>query len=409
PATVKVVVDKKGFPIGYCQSFSPYRRMTEQEFRSVLEGKTPLSKDEQVFEDWEVVHFKLGGRQRWDIYGVGILEPARWIWRRLMLLEDAILIYRLTRAPARRVFYVDVGNLPPDQALDYLEKVKAMYRKRKFVDPATGRLDFRYNPLSQDEDFFVPVRGGKRTTEIEVLSGMEYTGIEDLEYFRSKLFAALKIPKAYIGYEGEVTRATLSAEDVRFARTVMRIQREIRLGIRHICNVHLASFGIQPALVDFDVLMQVPSAILELAQVEILKSRAELAEALGNLFPVEWILQNVFHLSDAEIDNLLKALKKAEPEAVAVPPEEVETPGIEPFGVPERRFSPTPIERKVATPKEKRKVLFSQLIGYPFKGNGYKEVLEKLRENRKEFRILKGRVDQISRLLKDISNAVRGR
>ena len=159
-----------------------------------------ITRGNQVLENWQVTHFRLLGNDAFLPYGTSVLESARRIWRQLILIEDAMLVYRVVRSPERRVFYIDVGNVPPEDIPNYMEQAKAILRSNSVVDRESGRVDKRYNPLSVDEDYFIPVRGSEGGTRIDTLAGgTNVTAIEDVEYIQKKLFAALKIPKAYLG------------------------------------------------------------------------------------------------------------------------------------------------------------------------------------------------------------------
>lgn len=310
--TVRRLETRKGGLLGYLYDlkmqfkYSPGAQNPLQSMGSKLSPAEQMRALEGYYDDYEVQHFRLRSRYRESVYGYGVAEPARWIWRRLMLLEDAALIYKLTRAPARYAFYVDVGGMPARQADAHVNKMRQRFRKKRFVDPTSGQLDFKNNPLSNMDDFWVPVReGGRRSAEIEVLSGPDYQSIDDIEYFRSKLFAALKVPKLFMNFdENALGRTTLSAEDVRFARAVMRIQRELRNGLKRTGTVHLVATGIDPASTEFEVYMQTPSAIFEMAQIEVQSARADLATRMGEFVSREWLLHNVFGMSDQEIEEV---------------------------------------------------------------------------------------------------------
>ena len=160
-------------------------------FRWVTQGN-------RVLENWQVSHFRLLGNDAFLPYGSSVLEGARRVWRQLILIEDAMLVYRVIRSPERRVFYIDVGNIPPENIQDYLEQAQTSLKRNAVVDKTTGQVDLRYNPLSVDEDYFLPVRGGESGTRIDTLAGGQNTAaIEDVQYIQKKLFAALKVPKAY--------------------------------------------------------------------------------------------------------------------------------------------------------------------------------------------------------------------
>jgi len=310
PATVRRVETRGGGLMGFVQSYDMDLNIDPRTFKNL---KTPVggvlskNKDMAIFEDWRVAHFRLRSKNRDSVYGWAITDPARWSWRRLLLLEDAIMVYKLTRSPSRYAFYVDVGNMSNKEAERALQTVKQKLKKRKFVNPKTGKLDFRYSPLSFDEDFFLGVRDGKESTRVDVLNGPSYQQVDDVQYFLFKLYAALKVPRAYLGYDENMpSKATLSQEDVRFARTVLRVQREIRNGLHKICRVHLAARRIDPASVDFSVAMTVPSSIFELGQMEVRRTRAEIAQSMERHVSLYWLLSNVYGLSDDEITEVMK-------------------------------------------------------------------------------------------------------
>jgi intein/homing endonuclease len=268
-----------------------------------------------------------------------VLESARWLYKRLILLEDSMLVYRLRRSPERRVFYVDVGDLPPREAMAHVNNVRQQHRKKKFFNAGTGKLDVRYNAFGQDEDFYVPVRKGQEGSRIEVLQGPQWQAIDDVDYFKNKLWASIKIPKAYLGQEEGVVRNILSSQDVRFARTVLRVQRQIINGTHKIGRVHLAALGIDPAQAPFTTHMTVPSAIFELAQVEVMNARADLAGRMREFVSAYWILSTIFGMNDDAIQTIMKqreqeAESQARQEAKAA---QIQAQATEPApeGVPE--------------------------------------------------------------------------
>lgn len=368
--TMRRVEDPKGKLLGFIQD-------VRGEFNVSLEDFYQLAKEQAqggagrargrapgevtVFEDWEIVHWRLRGKNLRSVYGHGVADPARWIWKRLALLEDAILVYKLSRAPARYAFYVDVGELDNVRGLAYVNQVKNGFIKKKFMNPQTGKLDMRHNPLSMDEDFWVPSRAGKDSTRIEVLQGPDYAEVETLEYHRDKLVAGLKVPKAYLGYGGEATRASLSSEDIRFARTVMRIQREIRSGIRRACRVHLVAIGADADKAEFEVMMSVPSAILELAKLEVLSATADVATRMGEQVSTRWILTKLYKFSETEAERLMQermdeSLARGEVDAeiqgmlmqaqnAALPPEEEVPEGEEQVASKAQPKGPRLVER----------------------------------------------------------------
>jgi hypothetical protein len=312
PPTMRRIEGRRGELFGFIQDFKGRFGYSPDEFKQILAQRTAYGETGQgwekmaALEDWEVVHMRMRSKHRRSIYGHSVLEPARWIWKRLMLLEDAAMVYRLQRAPERYAFYVDVGDLPPKEAFAYLNKVRQQYKKTKFYNPSTGKLDLKFNPLSQDEDFFLPIRKGVQGTRIDVLGSPSWQHMDDIEYFRLKLFAAIKVPKTYLGFAESTGKGVLSQEDVRFARTVLRLQRELRNGLSKVARVHLAALNINPAAVDYNIYMTVPSSIFELAQLEVRNAKADFAGRMSQFVSLHWILQKIFGLSDHEIEYIIK-------------------------------------------------------------------------------------------------------
>jgi len=313
PCTIRRMEGRRGELYGFIQDFKMKFNTSTDDFRQLLatriSGNLRDSSDADqvtVLEDWEVVHFRLRGKQRRSIYGHSVLEPARWIWKRLNILEDSAIYYRLVRSPERYVYYVNTGNLPPAEAFAYTNKLRQQIRKKKFINPSTGKLDLKFETLAIDDDLFIPSPQGQDSTRVEVLGSPTWQHMDDIEYFRDKLFAAIKIPKAYLAQDQNTARAVLSSEDVRFARSVLRIQRELRSGYSKIARVHLAALGIDPYAVDYDINMTVPSSVFELAQLEVRNARADLAGRMRDFVSLHWILSKIFGLADKEIEEVVK-------------------------------------------------------------------------------------------------------
>lgn len=306
--TMRRVEDEKGNLIGFVQSLDSRFLMDNRNLIADIKAKK-LPEGTTFFEPYEVVHWRLQGKRVHSTYGYSVLDSARWIFRRLVMAEDSALIYKLTRAPARFAFYVDTGNLPPAQRTAYVNQVKQAYKKKKFYNPATGKLDFRANPLAMDEDFWIPTANGVDSTRIDVVSGPDYQTTDDLEYFRGKLFSALKVPRRYLGFDGGESRASLSQEDVRFARTIQRLQREVRNGYKKVCRIHLAALNIDPDQISYDLKMTTSSTIFELSQLELLNARAGAAAALVEYLPKEWILEKIFEFSKDDATYIQQSKK----------------------------------------------------------------------------------------------------
>ncbi len=269
-----------------------------------------------VFEDWEVVHWRLRSKHMRSVYGTSVLDAARYAWRRLALMEDAAVLHKLTKAPGRFAYYIDTGDMAPQQALAYVEQVKQKFRKKKYVD-AQGKINFQSNPMGMDEDIWIPVRGGKESTRIDNLGGADWQSLEDVGYFREKVFSGSRTPPSALGIGGQGSRASLAQEDVRFAKATTRLQREIRNGFKKVCRVHLIARGIDPNAVDWDVKMTVPSTIFELAQLEVKGAQAQLAAQLLDFFDKRWILIHVFGIPEAEAEAIGLRMKAQALEAMA--------------------------------------------------------------------------------------------
>lgn len=266
----------------------------------------------ETLEFFECAHFRLLSDANFLPYGKSMIEGARRVWKQLSLLEDAMLINRIMRAPERRIFKLDVGNIPPQDVDSFMEKAITKMKKVPYVDPQTGDYNLRFNLQNMVEDFYLPVRGSDSGTSIETLSGIEWTGIDDVEYIRNKMMAALKIPKAFLGYEEELSgKATLASEDVRFARTIQRIQRIIISELEKIAIVHLYSQGYRDeSLVNFKLELTNPSTIFEKEKIEVWGNKTELAKNMmeNKLFSKKWIYKNVFNLSADDSDELLEQI-----------------------------------------------------------------------------------------------------
>lgn len=236
------------------------------------------------------------------------IEPARKTWKQMVLMEDAMLVHRIMRAPERRIFYINVGNIPPNEVEAYIQKIIQTQKKIPYQDPQTGQYNLKFNMMNMMEDFYVPIRGNDQTTKIDTLKGLEYNGIEDVNYLINKLFAALKVPKAFMGYEKDLTgKATLAAEDIRFARTVERIQRILVSELTKIALIHLYTQGYEgESLTNFELSLTTPSIIYDQERVALLKEKVDLAGQMmeNNLFPTDYIYDKIFHFSQDQFDEV---------------------------------------------------------------------------------------------------------
>lgn len=259
------------------------------------------------FDNFEIAHFRLIGDVNYLPYGRSYLEPARKLFKQYVLIEDAMLIHRIVRAPERRVFYVNVGAIPPNEVENYVQRMMNKMKKTPLIDAATGQYNLKYNVQNMLEDFVIPVRGNDQSTRIDTAKGLDYNGIEDVSYFREKLFAALKIPKAFMGYEKDLTgKATLAAEDIRFARTVERIQRIIVSELTKVALVHLYSQGYtNESAANFSISLTNPSIIYDQERVALMKEKVDLAnQAMENkLLPKYYIYDKLFQFSEDQFNE----------------------------------------------------------------------------------------------------------
>jgi hypothetical protein len=259
------------------------------------------------FENYEIAHFRLLTDANYLPYGRSFIEPARKTYKQYILMKDAMLLHRVTRAPEKRVFYIDIGNLPPNEVDGYMERLKNKMKKTPFVDPQTGDYNLRYNQMNVMEDFYIPQRGGASNTKIDTIKGLEYNAIDDVNFLRDEMLAALKVPKAFFGFEKDLSgKATLAAEDIRFARTVERIQRIVLSELYKMALVHLYVQGYDgAALNNFELNLTVPSVIYEQEKVALWKEKIALAKDVqdSKLMPSDWIYEKIFQFSEDEYNE----------------------------------------------------------------------------------------------------------
>jgi hypothetical protein len=298
------------FDKGGMAEYNPYDVRFKYE---PLTNRNPFLKDE--YEYYEIAHFRLLSDTNFLPYGRSMLEAARKEYKRLSLMEDAMMIHRIMRAPQRRVYKIAVGNLSPNEIDQYMQKIMDDTKKTPYIDEKTGQYNLKFNLQNMLEDVYIPVRGGDNQTEIETLDGMSNDGfIEDVDYIKQKMMAALKIPRAFLGYDENLEgKAVLAAEDVRFARTIERIQSIFESELYKIAVIHLFLQGYtDSSLIDFELSLNNPSIVYERQRVEILNEKITLANAMkdSKLVSRKYIYENVLNLSRdewvAEEELLLK-------------------------------------------------------------------------------------------------------
>jgi hypothetical protein len=292
PSSVRYKFSPEGYSVS---SLGSLNKRSAEEFGSIY------------FDNYEMAHFRLLTDVNYLPYGRSYLEPGRRLFKQYTLMEDAMLIHRIVRAPEKRIFYLNVGGIPPNEVEAFVQKTITSMKRIPYIDQQTGEYNLKFNLQNQLEDFYIPTRGGTADTKIETTKGLEYDGIKDVEYLRDKLFAALKVPKAFLGYEKDLTgKATLAAEDIRFARTIDRIQRIILSELHKIALVHLYTQGYNgEGLTNFELSLTTPSIIYDQERIALLKEKVGLASDIlaSNLLPTDWIYDNIFHLSEDQYDE----------------------------------------------------------------------------------------------------------
>ena len=262
------------------------------------------------FQSWEIAHFRLLGDDRKLPYGTSMLEKARRIWKQLLLSEDAMLIYRTSRAPERRMFKVFVGNMNDDDVEAYVNRVANKFKREQVVDSKTGNVDMRFNQMAVDQDYFIPVRDPAAPDPITTLPGAtNLSEIADIEYIQKKLLTALRVPKAFLGFEEVVGDGkNLSLQDIRFARTINRIQKSMIAELNKIAIVHLFLLGFEDELQNFTLGLSNPSTQADLLKIDVWKEKVLLYKDLvadpGNgIQPTSstWAKKHIFGWSDEEI------------------------------------------------------------------------------------------------------------
>ena len=271
-----------------------------------------IRRDQFTLENYEVAHFRLLTDSNYLPYGRSYLEPSRKVFKQLMLMEDAMLIHRIMRAPEKRVFYINIGNTDPDKVEQFMADTANKMKKTPYIDQNTGDYNLKYNMQNITEDFFIPIRGNDASTRIDTTKGLDYDGTTDIEYLKAKMMAALKIPKPFLGYEeGVEGKSTLAGMDIRFARTVERVQRIIESELTKIALVHLYAQGFtDEQLVDFSLELTVPSIVYEQEKVELFTAKTAVAQQMvdNKLFSKDWVYDNIYGLSPDEYNDEKEAI-----------------------------------------------------------------------------------------------------
>ena len=303
------------------------------------------------FENYEIAHFRLNSDSNFLPYGKSMIEGGRRVWKQVQLMEDAMILHRVMRAPEKRIFKIDVGNIPPNEVDNYMQRIINSSKKVPFVDEKTGDYNLKFNIQNMIEDYYMPVRGADSGTSIDTLKGLEYNMIEDLNYLKNKLMASLKIPKAYLNYEEDTGgKATLAALDSRFAKTVERIQRVMVSELTKIAIIHLYAQGIDDdKLTDFSIELTTPSKIYEQEKIELYTSKVQLISSMQQtkMFSKEWMYEAIMSMAKDEQDTQTLAILEDTKQAFRLT--SIETQGVDPAQQPEQ---PTNVEEEIQKIKE---------------------------------------------------------
>jgi hypothetical protein len=301
-----------------------------------------LNLGKKEFDAYEIAHFRLLSDTNFLPYGKAMIEGGRRVWKQLQLMEDAMLIHRIMRAPDKRKFKIDIGNIPPNEVETYMQRIIDRMKKAPLVDPKTGDYNLRYNMMNVVEDFYMPVRGRESGTDIETMQGLQFNAIEDIEYLRNKLLAAFKVPKSFIGYEEDVNgKATLAAQDVRFARTIERIQRIMISELTKLAIIHLYVQGYRDEeLVNFELALTNQSTLYEQEKINIWKEKFQLARDMtggqAQILSQDWVYKHILEMSEEEVEkereNILEDIKRTTEQQAAAQPQQ---PGMEQPAYPE--------------------------------------------------------------------------
>lgn len=287
-----------------------YGRLT-----NIIQKPKEMNTKENVLAVWKCVHFSLN---RPYTYGTSILSRLRRIGRQLRLCEDALVIARLTKASQKIIYKIDVSGMNGAEALAYVKKWKASMRKKRIMNPVTGEIINDYNPLRDEEDIFLPVKQNSPTDVTPLPGDANISDIKDLEFLQNRLFAGLKLPKAYMGFEGDThNRNVITALDIQFARQVRRLQKVLEKGLRHIYDVAFILAGYNPIEIDYKIVFPTISTIDALTEWQVNQTKlmaAQLILGMGISLPDEWILGHLLNFPKSEVEQIVTYTKQVQKE-----------------------------------------------------------------------------------------------
>lgn len=302
----------------------------------------------QKLEYWEVAHFRLLQDSNFAPYGKSQLEGGRRIFRQLMLMEEAMMVHRIMRAPEKRAYYIDVGNLPPGEIDTHMQNVISLVKKVPFINPETGTYNTNYNIQNLMEDLYIPVRDQASSTRVENIGGLEWNGTEDIEYIKNKLLAAFQIPKSFLQMEENVSgKLTLASMDVRFARAIEDIQGFVENELYRIGILHLWSQGFRDEdLITFKVNLTKSSTIYEQEKINLWKERmVAIRDATETkLVSSDTVYEHILNMSETERDIEKERVADDVKRMYRLAQIEQGAPDPKKFGFPQDRPAPPPME-----------------------------------------------------------------
>lgn len=256
-------------------------------------------------ENFQVAHFRLIGDANFMPYGRSWLEPGRKVFKQYILLKDAAILHRVMRAPEKRVFYYNVGNLPSNEVEPFMQKQINQAKKAPLFDQKTGDYNLKYSMMNMLDDFHIPVRNNDTTTRIDTAKGLDYAGMDDIYFFQNELLAALGVPKAFLNYSDELNgKSTLSGLAMNFSKSIEKIQRVVIKQLEKMGQVHLAMLDYDDSdLANFKLKLTTPSTLVEQEKIALLKEKVSLAGDImeKGLFSSDWIGDNIFSMSEDQI------------------------------------------------------------------------------------------------------------
>lgn len=270
------------------------------------------------YRNWQIAHFRLLYDSLFLPYGVSYLNKARRHFRMLSMMEDMMLIYRLDRSIERRVFKINVGAIDENDVQAYVQEIANNFKRKPIIDPLTGQIDLRKSFMNVTEDFFIPTRDDNASNPIETLQGAQnLTAMDDIKFVQNKVLTALRVPKSFLNFEDEKGDGkNLSLLDVRFTRTVNRIQQSLLMELNKIAIIHLYLNGFQDELNNFTLTMNNPSSQAEMLELENLAKKITTAkDAVSDpgggmpLTSMMWAWKHIFKWSDKEIKQNLEELR----------------------------------------------------------------------------------------------------